>query len=147
MSPQKSQKSTAAKLAQYRRQTGEDLEEDGCATQSGEERPAGDTDKLLEAITFCRISLTAQIEEVKVDISLIRQDLHKLRNRVRATETRISDVEDIILPLQADSGRMQQQIQQLFTKQDEMENRLRRCNLRLIGLPGWLKVGIPPVSY
>lgn len=135
MSPPNAQKSAAAKLAQYRRQNGEELEEDGGAAQAGEERSAGDTDKLLEAITFCPTSLTAQIEEVKVDISLIRQDLHKLSNRVKSAETRISDIEDTIPPLQADTGRMQLQIQQHFSKQDEMKNRLRRCNLRLIGLP------------
>lgn len=78
MSPPKTQKSTAAKLDQYCRQEREDQEENGGGAKPGEARTVGDTDKLLEAITFCRTSLTAQIEEVKVDISPIRQDLHKL---------------------------------------------------------------------
>lgn len=136
MSPTKAQKAaTAAKLTQYRRHEGEEMEENGAAEKPEEERPAGDTDRLLEAITFCRTSLTAQIEEVKVDISVIRQDLHKLRDRVKTAENRISNVEDAIPPLQEGTERIQRQIQQLFSKHDEMENRLRRCNLRLIGLP------------
>lgn len=70
-----------------------------------------------------------------MDISLIRQDFQKLRDRVRETETLISTVEDVLLPLQAGSDRMQRQINQLLAKQDDMENQLRRCNLRFIGLP------------
>lgn len=70
-----------------------------------------------------------------MDISHLRQDLHKLPDRVKTAETRLSTVEDALPPLQTRADHMQQQIQQLFSKQDEMENRLRRCNLRLIGLP------------
>lgn len=134
MSPSKVQKTAAAKLDQYRRQDREETEEDGGAAKAGEERIAGDTDKLLEAITFCRTSLTTQIEDVKVDIS-IRQDLQKLRDRVKTTETLLSTVEDAIPPLQMSSDRMKQHIHQLFSKQDVMENRLRRYNLHLTGLP------------
>lgn len=44
-------------------------------------------------------------------------------------------MEGAIPPLQMGSDRMQLQINQLLAKQDIMENRLRRCNLRFIGLP------------
>lgn len=70
-----------------------------------------------------------------MDISLLRQDFQKLRDRVTTGETRLGLVEDVIPPLQTSSNRMQRQIDQLFSKQDEMKNRLRRCNLRFIGLP------------
>lgn len=105
-----------------------------------------DTDRLLEAITLCHTSLTAQIEEVKTDISLIRQDLQKLRERVKDAETRISTAEDAIPPLQSKSERMQRQITQLIAKQDEMENRMRRCNIHLIGLPEGAE-GKDPSTY
>lgn len=82
MSPPKSKKAAASKLAQYRRQEGEEGEEDGGAEREVGERGMKDTDRLLEAITQCRTSLTALIEEVKTDISLIRQDFQKLRERV-----------------------------------------------------------------
>lgn len=91
---------------------------------------------MLEAITLCRTSLKAQIEEVTEDISLIRQDFQKLRDQVTETKTRLSTVENANPPLQSSSDCMQQQIHQILAKQDDMENRLRRCNLRLIGLPG-----------
>lgn len=41
---------------------------------------------------------------------------------------------------------MQMQISQLISKQDEMENRLRRCNLRFIGLPEGAE-GKDPTSF
>lgn len=47
----------------------------------------------------------------------------------------MSGVEDAIPPLQTVSDSMQLQISQLMTKQEDMENRLRRCNLCIIRLP------------
>lgn len=49
--------------------------------------------------------------------------------------TRISRAEDILHPLQHTIDEVRRQLQQLSVKQDDMENRLRRCNLRFIGLP------------
>lgn len=78
MTPPNTPKATLAKLDQYRRQEKESAGEDGSAMCSERDVPGSDTAKVLDAITFCRTSLTAQIEEVKVDISLIRQDFQKL---------------------------------------------------------------------
>lgn len=72
---------------------------------------------------------------VKTDIALIRQDLSKLKDRVNETEARISRTKYIIHPLQHTNDNVQCQLQQLSAKQDDMENRLRCCNLRFIGLP------------
>lgn len=99
------------------------------------EHEAADTTRVLEAISVCQATLTSKIEEVKVDISLIRQDMTKIRERVTETETRISRAEDIIYPLQHSQEDMQRQFQQLAQKQDDLENRARRSNIRFIGLP------------
>lgn len=87
MSPTKSQ------IEQYRRQENEDMEEDGAPEKARGERKAGDTERLLEAITLCRTSLTAQMEEVKMDISLISQDFQKLKDWVKGAETRLSTMD------------------------------------------------------
>lgn len=99
MSLTKAQKASAAKLKQFHQLYRWEPEEDGDAVKTGGEQMKGDTDRLLEVITFCQTLLTAQIEEVKVNISLIRQDFQKLRDRVKTAETRLGFVEDAILPL------------------------------------------------
>lgn len=135
MAPMKPKTDAAAKLDKYRRQNKDSLGEDGDTASGGREVAGADTDRVLEAISALQAALTTKIEEVKVDVSLVRQDLHKLKERVKTSETRLGEVEDAIPPLQTTSERMQYQINQLLAKQDDMENRLRRCNLRFIGLP------------
>lgn len=139
MSQTKAQKAAAAKLEQYRRQDKDDSGENGGATSEVQESAGGDTDRLLEAITFCRTSLTEQIEEVKVDISLMRQDFQKLWDQVKTAKNRLSTVEDAIPPLQMGSDRMQLQINQLLAKQDDMENRTGSGGVTS-ALSGFLKV-------
>lgn len=109
--------------------------EDGGATAGETDSAGGDTARVLEAILSCQTTLMMKIEEVKVDISFICQDPQKLWKGVKTSDTRLSGVEDAIPPLQTVSNRMQLQISQLMTKQEDMENRIRRCNLRFIGLP------------
>lgn len=92
-------------------------------------------------ISDCKSTLTGKIEEVKIDVSLIRQDLQRLRDRVTEMETRISRVEDEV---QVTTERLQHQLAMILAKQDDMENRLRRCNLRFVGIPEGLEGSDPP---
>lgn len=48
-----------------------------------------------------------KIDEVKIYISLLRLDLSKLKDRVTQKETRISNAEDILHPLQHATEDMQ----------------------------------------
>lgn len=123
---------TATKLDKYRRHDKDSPEDDGGTALEGREMAGADTDKALEAFSALQATLTTKIEEVKVDISLVRQDLHKLKEWVKTSETRLGEVDDTIQPLQNTSECMQYQINQLLAKQDDdMENRFRRCNLRI----------------
>lgn len=66
--------------------------------QTQSESPTNsDMMKVLAAIAESYY-LTSRIDEVKVDSSLIRQDMQKLRE----TETRISVIEDSIAPVPQD---------------------------------------------
>lgn len=94
-----------------------------------------DTARVLAAIAESRTYLTNRIDEVKVDISLIRQDMQKIRERVTETEARISVVEDTIAPVPQDVRDLQRKYTQLLAKMDDQENRQRRSNLRFVGLP------------
>lgn len=99
-----------------------------------EDRQTAET-KFLDAIATLKGTLTAKIDEVKIDISLLRQDLSKPKDRVTETETHISTAEDILHPLHHATEDLQRQIHQPNSHQEDMENRIRRCNLRFIGLP------------
>lgn len=93
------------------------------------------TANVLAAIAKTRTYLTSRIDEVKVDISPIRQDMQKLRERVKETETRISVIEDTIAPVPQDVRDLQQKYTQLLAKMDDQENCQCRSNLRFFGLP------------
>lgn len=135
MSPPKKTSEAADKLAKYSR-LGEDQQaKDGAGTSSDTEHSEAATNRVLDANALCQSTLTTKIEEVKIDVSLIQQDLSTLRDRVVETETRIGIAEDILHPLQHTTDEVRRQLQQLSAKQDDMENRLRRGNLRFIGLP------------
>lgn len=93
-------------IAKYRLDDPGPVGEDGPASSSGEEvPPSGDTARILNAISLCQATLMSRIEELKVDISLIRQDLHRLRERVNETECGIGQVKDDTPPLQFLAGR------------------------------------------
>lgn len=82
------------------------------------------TAKVLDAIAAPQGTLMANIDEVKIAISLLRHDLSKLKDSVTEMETLISKAEDILHPLQHTTENMQRQIQQLHSHQDDMENRI-----------------------
>lgn len=85
--------------------------EDGSASSSGEEGPTSvDTACILDAVSLCQLTLNSRIEEVKVDISIIHQDMHKLRDRVTQTKRRVGQMEYDIPPLQISTERIQHQL-------------------------------------
>lgn len=85
-------------------------------------------------------------------MSLLRQDIQKIRERTSAVEGRVSDMEDQMPPLNRDVRMATQQAFQALNKTDNMEN-LTRSNVCIVGLPekvegrdptafieGWLQV-------
>lgn len=97
--------------------------------------PSPDTEKVLAAIHACQTTLTTRIEEIKVDISLLRQDAQRTRERVTEVEQRVSTLEDQAAPLTGRVMEAERHIAKLHQHLDDQENRLRRCNLRFVGLP------------
>lgn len=135
MSPPKKATDTSSQLARFRRPDKDQQAKDGAGASSDSEQTAAVLTKVPDAISLCQSTLTTKIEEVKINISLIRQDMNKLCDRVTEAETRISRAEDILRPLQHTTDHVQRQLQQLRCKKDDMENRLRHCNLIFTGLP------------
>lgn len=90
---------------------------------------------ILAAIAECKTALTSKIDFVATDVSLIRQDLDKFRMRITEVEDRISGVEDQVRSDSRDLKALQLQVCALQNRAIDTENRLRRNNIRIIGLP------------
>lgn len=118
------------------------------------------TTQLLEAIQSSTTSLTGKIEEVKIDVGLLRQDLQNLRGRVREVEDRVSTLEDTTAPIPAKVEVLEKAANSWVQRADDLENRLRRNNLRILGLPErsegqhpcefverWLKELLPEAQF
>ena len=78
---------------------------------------------------------TTKIEEVQLDVSLIRQDFDKIRSRVTEAERRLGEAEDMIVDHDSSIRALQSKVRALEYRAEDAENRSRRNNLRIVGLP------------
>lgn len=104
---------------------------------------------IFSAVTSCNASLAALTQhmgDLKNDMGHVRQDLRKINERVKEAEERISRVEDQLPTLSQTVKTHTQQINSLLLKVDDLENRSRRSNLRLVGVPE-KEEGRDPVAY
>ncbi|XP_077340579.1 cadherin EGF LAG seven-pass G-type receptor 2 [Lithobates pipiens] len=79
--------------------------------------------------------LEAAMEVSVTECSLIRHDLDKIRGRLTTVETRVSDVEDTSHSYGAQLAELREQVKALQHKAIDAEDRQRRNNLRVVGLP------------
>uniref|UniRef100_A0A803J3H2 Uncharacterized protein n=1 Tax=Xenopus tropicalis TaxID=8364 RepID=A0A803J3H2_XENTR len=70
-------------------------------------------------------------QALKTDFAILKHDVQNLRERTGETERRISDLEDNTAPLPGRLTATEKQIAILEAKADDLENRLRRNNIRL----------------
>lgn len=66
--------------------------------------------------------------------------------RTTALQGRLSQVEDDVNPMRQEVQLMREQLNMCMYKMDDMENRLRRKNVRVLGLPERSK-GNNPIEY
>lgn len=90
---------------------------------------------ILAATVASKTSLMAKIDYVAIDVGLIPQDLDKFRARISEVEDRVSGVEDLIRSDHRDHRTLQLQVRALQERAIDTENRLRRNNIRILGLP------------
>lgn len=91
--------------------------------------------EVMAAIALCQTALTNKIEAVQLDVSLIRQDFDKLRARVSDAEQRVRLTEDTVTEHTASICTLQMKVRALEYKVDNAENRNRRNNLHIVGMP------------
>lgn len=93
---------------------------------------------VLCAVNFCKGSLSNlcdQLKGLKEELFLINQDLQRTVVKTTTLEERLSQVEDDLNPMKQQFKAMQAQIGLYKAKMDEIENRSRRNNVRVVGLP------------
>lgn len=87
-----------------------------------------------------------KIDPVLEKLSAVVTHVEEMENRVTEAETRISTVEDTVSRDSADLNEMKKKFDAALEKIDDLENRSRRCNLRITGLPEG-EEGTNPVSF
>lgn len=70
-----------------------------------------------------------------MDTGLIRQDLNKIRVRVVAAEQRVNRVENAVEENSSVIRTLQTKVKALEYRAEDTENRSRRNNLSIVGLP------------
>lgn len=75
------------------------------------------------------------IEHLASECTLIRHDLDKIRGRLKEAEAWISTVEDQQGSQASQIADLQLLVSSLVNKVDDVENRQRRNNSRVVGLP------------
>lgn len=94
--------------------------------------------EILRAVHKCTASVNTLQERLgglKEEVSLIRKDLQKIRERTTATESRISDIEDKLPPLIRDSQYNTRIVAAVEQHADDLENQMRSNNVRIVGFP------------
>lgn len=99
-----------------------------------------DMDALVKKITTEVLAGVDKVLENKTDPVLekllaVATLVEQVENRVTEAETRISAVEDTVSRDNADLNQMKKMLDAALEKIDDLENRSRRCNIRIVGLP------------
>lgn len=79
-------------------------------------------------------NLQACFGGLKEEFSLLMQDIQKIRERTAAAESRISEIEDKLPMMIRESQSTSRLARATDTRTEEFENRLRRNNVRIVGL-------------
>lgn len=115
------------------------IDSPNASLQPGEEcMPEPTLRDIMVAVSTCNVSLktlTEHMGDLKEDMVRVRQDIRQINERVKVVESRVSEVEDQLPPLSKSVQSNAQAITALLNKVDDLENRSRRNNVRLVGVP------------
>lgn len=56
--------------------------------------------QIMEAICTCQATLTEHIDGIRAEMSFLKKDVQTIRERATEAEQRISDLEDVVRPLE-----------------------------------------------
>lgn len=103
--------------------------------QAGANTAKKQENDIMGAITSMRKDFSVQYTGILAAIQEVKQEVKEFSNRLSTAEQRISDTEDQVSVLQNTVDTLQQQVKLLGVKLEDQENRSRRNNVRLVGLP------------
>ncbi len=90
---------------------------------------------IISAITNMREDFSVQFTGIMSAIQEVKQEVKDFSNRLTTAEQWISDTEDQVSGLQYTVDTLQQQVKTFGEKLEDQENRSRRNNVRIVGLP------------
>ncbi|CAL8365917.1 unnamed protein product [Arctogadus glacialis] len=94
-----------------------------------------DSSEILTAIRALKDDFVARFDGLLNAMQGLKADVKAITVRVTGAEDRISTNQDDITSLLADNTAMKATIKELAVKVYDLENRSRRSNLRLVGIP------------
>lgn len=90
--------------------------------------------------------MSDQLKTIREELSFVRHDLQKVRERTTTLEGRVSLVEDDLNPFKWEIITVREQKINYDKKMDDMENRMQRKKVRIVGLPERSE-GLDPVAF
>lgn len=98
-----------------------------------------DASPLSDAVAEITANISKLIDEKMDPISqllqLHRSELDEHNKRITEAETRISDMEDVVTPIKAKLQSLEKLVHDMGERAEDLENRGRRKNIRIVGLP------------
>jgi len=127
------------KKAQNKTDRHEEAEEDASMLTTDAHSPG--TAGILEAISALKNDFSSKFDGVLTAINEIKSDFKDFSGRLEQAENRIGDMEDDISNDKTRITILEKQVSELTSKVDDLENRSRRSNLRLVNLPEKVEKG------
>lgn len=107
----------------------------GANASNGDSDVVASSSSILNAISAMKGEFVLRFDGLFSAIEGIQSELKAVSVRVTEAEDRISTNQDDVASLKTQSNTMKAAIEELVAKVDDLENRARRSNLRLVGLP------------
>ena len=90
---------------------------------------------IMRAIKDVKHVLENKIDSTAIEVTLIRTNLHKITDRVKATEDSVSTLTTTVDNLGKNMKHLQKRVDLMASQLDDSEGRSRRNNIRIIGVP------------
>ncbi|KAJ1089349.1 hypothetical protein NDU88_002500 [Pleurodeles waltl] len=91
--------------------------------------------ELLASIQGSRVALEGKIEAVAVEVNLLRADLRKVSDKVKAAEGTISELQSEVGTLRTQMAQATSTVGRLEARLEDAEGSSQRNNIRLLGFP------------